>query len=338
MRQEILDTREVCLAFARSDRSRFERSNRELRARGQVILMGTGASLNACKVSQYAFMKEAGILPHVMPASDVSLLENVADRDTLVILVSQSGASYETKVAVEFLKRHGVTVWGITNIGDSPLALQADETFLMNAGEEVSSATKTYAATLLILYAMAAGGSDAFLRRLAELPRAVEETLAVSESKIAAWAEVLGKRDKFYVLGDRAFGVTAQQGALVVKEKTFLHAEGMSLSEFRHGNIEVVEPGLPIVVVAAADSIGESRMHADHLASIGAEVYWIGDREASSERIPSDRSLVLPGLDDTAMSQITTVLPLMMLAENIAAMKGYDVDGFRHISKVVGQY
>ncbi|WP_276357131.1 SIS domain-containing protein [Cohnella caldifontis] len=337
MRQEIRDTHEVSLAFARSDRSRFGHLHESLRSRRHVILMGTGASLNACKVGQYAFLKEAGFLPHVVPAADVSLLESFLGADDLVLLVSQSGESYETKAAIEAMKRRGVPVWGITNASDSALARLADETILMEAGEEVSSATKSYAATLLILNAIAAGENEAFWQALAALPDAVRDTLSGSDRKIADWAGALAKREKFYLLGVREFGVTAQQGALVLKEKTFQHAEGMSLSEFRHGNVEVVQPGLPIVIVAGADSLDESLGHAEFLASLEAEVYLIADRAAAPAKIPADRILVLPGVSGL-MPQITTVLPLMQLAENIASAKGYDVDGFRYISKVVSQY
>ncbi|TJY43554.1 SIS domain-containing protein [Cohnella pontilimi] len=336
--QEIHGAYDVSLQFAGASREQLNHCRAALAAYKQLILMGTGASLNACKIGQYAFMKYGGLIPHVIPASDVALLDRSLDEDTLVILVSQSGQSYETQVAVEYLKKRGVTVWGITNNEHSALGTGADETLLMNAGEEVSSATKTYVATLLILFTLAAGEEAGFPPQLRQIPDAIRESIRRSEERISEWAAALEKHDNFYLLGAGAFGVTAQQGALVLKEKTFQHVEGMSLSEFRHGNIEVIRPGLPIVILAAADSVDDSLKHAEHLVSLSALVYLVVDRDVRLPSISQERIIVLPGQPNQLLAQICAVLPLMLLAEKIAALKGHDIDGFRYISKVVDQY
>ncbi|TFE23383.1 hypothetical protein E2980_19415 [Cohnella luojiensis] len=112
----------------------------------------------------------------------------------------------------------------------------------------------------------------------------------------------------------------------------------MTLSEFRHGNIEVVREGLLIVVIATAEDREESLKHAEHLASLQAEVYFITDRSVSLPGITEKRILILPEQADAILSQIVAVLPILLLAEKTTSLKGADVDDFRYISKVVDRY
>lgn len=298
----------------------------------RLILSGTGASLAACRVGQYAFMQYAGLLPHVLPAAELDYVQPAPG--TLVILVSQSGQSLETQTAVDTLKARSIPFWGITNNPDSYLAQHADRALLMNAGEEVSSATKTYLATLM-LFGLLAGGD----RAIGQVPADLRATLAAAADPINRWAEALLDARGGYILGMGSLGATASQGALLMKEKTFLHIEGMSLSEFRHGNIEVVTPGLPIIVLAVTPAESAAAVqHAEYFASIGADVRLITDSPVVAGRLPADRILQVQNSGDAYTGQIQVVVPLQLLAERVAVRKGHDVDGFRYIAKVVDKY
>lgn len=294
----------------------------------RLILAGTGASLAACRAGQYAFMKYAGLLPHVLPAAE---LEYVAPAPgTLVILVSQSGASLETQTATLMLKERGISFWGVTNNLQSPLAQAADRVLWLNAGDEISSATKTYTATLLHLVRLAGG----VIRHVADDIRA---TLAAAAEPVERWAEALLEQQVGYILGMGPLAATAAVGALLMKEKALMHVEGMSVSEFRHGNIEVVRPGLPILMLAATpDAVAEAVQHARYFASLGADVYLVSD--APVHGMAPERVLQVSNQGDEVVGAIPAVIPLQLLAERIAVRKGYAVDGFRFIAKVVDKY
>jgi glucosamine--fructose-6-phosphate aminotransferase (isomerizing) len=303
-----------------------------LRGVTRLILSGTGASLAACRVGQYAFMTYAGLLPHVLPAAELDYLRPAPG--TLVILVSQSGQSLETQTAVAALKEREIPFWGITNNPSSHLAQHADQVLLMHADEEISSATKTYTATL-VLFALLAGAD----RPLLNLPADLRATLDAAATPIARWADALMDNKVGYILGMGALGAAAAPGALLMKEKAFLHIEGMSLSEFRHGNIEVVTPGLPIIVLAVTPTeTAEAVRHAKYFASIGAEVYLITDSPVAESNIPPERILQVENSGDAYTGQLQVVIPLQLLAERVAVRKGHNVDGFRYIAKVVDKY
>jgi glutamine---fructose-6-phosphate transaminase (isomerizing) len=330
MWQEIQDQPDVAERLLRG--ARGGTGGADLRHVTRLILSGTGASLAACRVGQYAFMQYAGILPHVLPAAELDYVQPAPG--TLVILVSQSGQSLETQTAVDSLKARSIPFWGITNNPDSYLAKHADRVLLMEAGEEVSSATKTYMATL-VLFGLLAGGEET----ISQLPADLRATLAAAAEPISRWAEALLDTRGGYILGMGPLGATASQGALLMKEKTFLHIEGMSLSEFRHGNIEVVTPGLPIIVLAVTPAqAAEAVKHAEYFASIGAEVYLITDSPVTGSRLPADRILQVQNSGDAFTGQLQAVVPLQLLAERVAVRKGHDVDGFRYIAKVVDKY
>ncbi|MEW8978976.1 MAG: SIS domain-containing protein [Symbiobacterium sp.] len=246
----------------------------ELRGAERVILAGTGASLAACRAGQYIFVRCGRLLPHVVPADDLTgPAARLLGPESLVILVSQSGESLETREAVRALRAGGVRLWGITNDPSSLLAREADQVLPLDAGAEVSSATKTYLATLLLLLLLAGAGGC-----LQHLPDDLEETLRRSAEPVARWAAALAPAQAGYILGLQQFGPIAAQGALLLKEKASLHFEGLTVSEFRHGCIEAVQPGLPILLLASTPAgAAEGLRHAAYLASLGADVRLITD-------------------------------------------------------------
>jgi len=305
----------------------------ELRRADRVVLAGTGASLAACRAGLNAFVRCGSTLPHVVPAADLpGLAAKVLGPESLVILVSQSGESLETRTAAEALKARGVPLWGITNNPDSYLARAADRALPLHAGEEVSSATKTYLATLLLLMLLAGAG-----RCLDRVPADLAETLRRSEEPVGRWAAALEGEPVGYILGLGATVPVAAQGALLLKEKTFKHVEGLSLSEFRHGNIEVMRPGLPLLLLAPTPRCAaEAVRHGAYLASLGAAVFLVTDSPVQG--MAPDRVLQVQNRGDELLGALQVLPPLQLLAERIARQQGYDVDGFRYIAKVVEEY
>ena len=145
--------------------------------KNKLILTGIGASLNACHMARYAFLKYGNLAPQIIRSDELPYVLPGIDRDTLVIFISQSGESYETKLFGQKLKEQGVEFWGITNDGSSSLARHAKEVLLLHSGREISSATKTNLASLLILYILAAGYDAQVQAELKRLPGLIQKTL-----------------------------------------------------------------------------------------------------------------------------------------------------------------
>lgn len=310
-----------------------------LKEKKRLILIGTGASLNACRAAAYAFQKYSPFIPYVKDAYEIDFLADKLDPDTLVILVSQSGNSYETKVIANLLKTRGIEFWGITNNPDSELAGMASRTLLLHSGVEVSSATKTYMATVLLLYMLAVSGQKDVSAKLATLPEDIKGTLEACEAAIPGIAEKLRHCTNLYVAGVGMQGPVANQAALLMKEKTFIHTEGMPVSELRHGTIEVVKPGLPIMISYAIKSrMKEAFQHVEFLRGIGAEVFVVADALPEDSKVPSGNIVLVSNTQAEEFSHLTLGIPYQLLAERIALINGYDVDGFKYLKKVVDQY
>ncbi len=337
MWNEIHDQTEVCRTLLAEYLPRAEAFRALLQKKKNLILTGTGASLYACQMAKYMFYRYSGLLPTVLPVDELHYILHQVDADTLIIFVSQSGESYETKLVSGILKAHGIDFWGITNEPQSHLAQNASEVLLLHCGREVSSATKTNTATFLLL-SIAAGGYDAALAaELTALPEKIEKTFFAAAKTADAWAELLAGQMQLYILGTGVNAATAVEGALMMKEKTFIHTAGSSVSDFRHGTVEVIEPGLPIVLLGSGEEMNEQlRQHANYFASLGVQVFVVTDLP---DAYPDTYHVA--GVQKCAVEELSPmlqVIPLQLLAEAVARRKGLDVDGFRFLSKVVGEY
>lgn len=304
-----------------------------------LILTGTGASLNACRAARYAFIRYAGLIPQVLDAYEMLYVLDKLPKDALVILVSQSGSSHETQVIAQALKEHLIEFWGITNNPDSLLAQKASQVLPLNSGEEVSSATKTYSATIQILYMLAASQTPGVLEKLAGLPQDIIRTLESAAPAVERLVERLHQSQVAYIAGLGMLGSTAIQGALMMKEKTFICTEGLPISELRHGTVEALKPGLPVLLAATTlPMVAEALKHAAFLSDTGAEIHLVADTAVDPAIIPAEKVIPIVNTMEEEFSHITAAIPFQLLAEGIARMNGYDVDGFRYLKKVVDQY
>lgn len=316
----------------------------------KVFLFGTGASLSACMQAKYAFLKYAGINAVVVPAFEAEYYMGILDENCVVIVVSQSGQSYETQVICRKLTERGTSFIGITNNPDSFLGKNAAVCLPLQAGEELGTATKTQIASVMLLYLLAAAGQNTAgdskepfvpgnaAEQLKQLPRAMEETLRLAEGYKKELAEFLSNRKAVYLTGLDAHAPTALQASLMLKEKVWLHAEGLALAEFRHGPVEVVEEGIPIVLIGhGEEKIKTLLMHADFLTRVcHGDVVLVTDRKETE--IGGYRNFPYVWEGDEELSHICATLPFQLLAETMADERDYDIDGFKYIGKVLDQY
>lgn len=333
--EEIHEQPEVIRKLLKELPSRLEQWPIEGR---DIFLFGTGASLSACMQAKYAFLKYKGARASAIPAFEAEYYENVLDRSCMAVVVSQSGESYETKVIVKGMMEKKIPFLGVTNNEDSFLGKNADCCLPLMAGEELGTATKTQTASIMALYLMAGMGHEGAMEQLEKLPEAMEATLRLAEGYKQELADFLSHRKAVYLTGLDAHASTALQASLMLKEKVWLHAEGLSLAEFRHGPVEVIEEGIPIVLIGfGKEKMSTLLMHADFLAKVcHGDVVLVTDSQES--HIKGYRNFPYVWEGEEALSHICATLPFQLLAERMAAKRNYDIDGFKYIGKILDQY
>ena len=337
MYQNILEQPAV-LANIVTGNQEIEAFSTDILSRKNLYLVGTGASLMAAQASVPAFAAGCGRIPFVIPASEIFYYSHIFNHDSAVVLISQSGDSYETCKMCEWMTQRKLPFWGITNEPDSTLYRMATKTLLMGAGKELSSATKTYTATLMLLFRVAAIGTN-MLHQLSDLPPLVSKTIkdcveAVDRAS-EAFLDCAGK--PMYVLADTINGPAAQEAALMLKEKARILAEGMTASAFRHGAVEVVEPGLKILFCAPVkEQAKDSEIHIRYLLDRGCSVTVIALDKPDC--IDTAHYIPLPYCSNPVFTALPVIIPCQILAEHIANRMGLNVDGFRYLSKVVSAY
>lgn len=293
----------------------------------RVYLMGTGASLQVCHSSVPAFLLHTKLDVIVIAACENLKMTRITT-DDLVILVSQSGNSLETKVAIDYLLNRHIEVWGICNNDHSYLSSNAAKVLPIFAENETGSATKSYACSVLILNLIAIG--DMALD-ISNIINDNKETLKISSQQAKDYCESIGDYDVLYIAGIGEAGPVASQASIVLKEKAYLHVSGMPISEFRHGTVEVVTQGLPIILVALDKQDYQLALqHQKYLQEIGANCQIIANQVNAD--IPFNNQYA------GEFGFINAQVFFQFLAEAIGVKREYDVDNFKHLSKTVDKY
>ncbi len=296
----------------------------------RVILTGMGSSLHALQPLRLR-LAAAGHAPFLIETSElVHALPGLVTARTLLIIVSQSGASAETVRLLEQAPSGCYRV-GVTNTPGSPLAQSAHAVVYTRAGHEASVACKTYLTALIALDWLGAGLLGEDIGRihddLGHLHRTVAGRLEDWAAQVAAWqAEMRGARCLF-LAGRGVSLATVGSGGLILKESSHFPAEGLSSAAFRHGPLEMLGPDVALVVLAgAANSIPLNRRLAQDSAKAGGKVVLL-DPEAPQPafKIPEVPDRLLP---------VVEMLPVQMLSLALAALAGREAGRFEHGSKV----
>lgn len=304
----------------------------------KVFLFGTGASLNACLQAKYAFLKFARINAVVVPAFEAAYYMQIMDQNCMVIVVSQSGESYETKVICDKLMEKEIPFMAITNNPDSYLGKNATYCFNLMAGEELGTATKTQTASVMLLYLLSGLRDMEVSRQLTGLKDAMEKTIVMTESYKKELADFIGESKVLYITGVDVHASTAQQASLMLKEKVWLNVEGTSIAEFRHGPVEVLEENIPVILIGhGEEKIKTMLLHANFLSKVcHAKVALVTNRHERELDGYVNYPYAWDG--DEELSHICATLPFQLLAETMAGERNYDIDGFKYIGKILNQY
>jgi len=317
----------------------------ELRSVQRIIIAASGTSWHAALIGEYLIEGLAHVPVEVEFAHEFCYRMTPVRRDTLVLVISQSGETADTLMALREAQRRGHKALAIVNVVGSTIAREADGGIYMHAGPEIGVAsTKAFIATLAALTLLAvhlgrmrmlsAGQATDILRALEALPAQIEDILAQSDA-IKAVALKYAEADDFFFLGRGYSFPTALEGALKLKEISYIHAEGYSAAEMKHGPIALIDERTPTVVIAPLDPIHEKTLA--NLAMVSARKGPIillateGDEQAVSA---ADDVIWLPRTLEP-LYPILASIPLQLFAYHIACARGCDVDKPRNLAKSV---
>ena len=312
----------------------------------RIIIIGCGTSWHAGLVAEYIFEELARIPVEVEYASEFRYRNPIIKEGDIVIAISQSGETADTLAAIELAKSKGATIFGVCNVVGSSIARATHAGAYTHAGPEIGVAsTKAFTAqvTVLTMMALAAAQrkgaiSDTLFRQLlAELetiPAKVERVLQSAE-KIREIAYIFTYARNFIYLGRGLNFPVALEGALKLKEISYIHAEGYPAAEMKHGPIALIDEDMPVVVVAPQDSSYEKVVSniQEVKARKGRVIAVVTEGDTHLPTIV-DFTIEIPKVHDMLMPLIS-VIPMQLLAYDIAVMRGRNVDQPRNLAKSV---
>jgi glucosamine--fructose-6-phosphate aminotransferase (isomerizing) len=321
-------------------------SDQELREVKRVVIVAAGTSNHAAQVAKYAIERWARLSVEVDISSEYRYREPIVEIGTLVIGVSQSGETIDTIQAIREARRRGARVVAVSNIVDSSLARESDAVIYTRAGLEVSVAsTKAFVAQVAALEllalrlaqlreTLAASDVDALFMGLNAVAAQVATTLERRAHVEDVAKQLLGARD-FFFLGRHVGFPTALEGALKLKELSYLHAEGYPAGELKHGPLALIEPGVIVVAVATDPALHEKML--SNLAEVkarGATVVVVATDDDESIDALADYVLRVPATEPL-FTPMVDIVPLQLFAYAMARGLGRNVDRPRNLAKTV---
>lgn len=315
---------------------------------GRLLFLACGTSYYAALTAKYWIEEVAGLPCDVEIASEYRYRASVPDPRTLVVTISQSGETADTLAAL----RHARDDLGMTktlticNVATSAMVNESRLAYITRAGVEIGVAsTKAFTTQLTALYLLALtlaklngrltnAQEDEELRRLRHLPAAMGAVLAL-EPQVIAWAEQFAKKQHALFLGRGVHYPIALEGALKLKEISYIHAEAYPAGELKHGPLALVDSEMPVVTVAPNDRLLEKlKSNMQEVRARGGELYVCADGDSKIDSTDGMHVIRLPE-NYGRLSPILHVLPLQLLAYHTALSRGTDVDKPRNLAKSV---
>jgi|CXWL01.1.fsa_nt_gi glucosamine--fructose-6-phosphate aminotransferase (isomerizing) len=312
-----------------------------------ILILACGTSFHAGLVARYWLETVAGLPCNVEIASEYRYRDPIADPTTLVVGISQSGETADTLAAMSYAKKLGHQYsLAICNVPESALIRQTDLRFLTRAGPEIGVASTkaftTQLASLLLLtvtlakmrHKLSNEDEQRMIMALRHLPVALQHALQV-EPQVKIWAKSFAQKRHALFLGRGVHYPVAMEGALKLKEISYIHAEAYAAGELKHGPLALVDSEMPVVAIAPNDQLlGKLKSNLQEVHARGGELYVFADADsqiAQSENLHVIRLAEHAGL----LSPILHTIPLQLLAYHVALEKGTDVDKPRNLAKAV---
>ncbi|MFC0246159.1 glutamine--fructose-6-phosphate transaminase (isomerizing) [Falsochrobactrum ovis] len=313
----------------------------------RITIASCGTAYYAAVVAKYWFEQIARLPVDCDVASEFRYREMPLSKETLAMFVSQSGETADTLASLRYCKSQGLKIASVVNVTGSTMARESDAVFPTLAGPEIGVASsKAFTCQLSALASLAIAAAKArgviddkreqeLVRELSEAPRFINQVLKLEE-EIIAICQDLAKVEHVLYLGRGTSFPLAMEGALKLKELSYIHAEGYAAGELKHGPIALIDESMPVIVIAPSDRLYEKTVsNMQEVAARGGRVILITDKNgAESANIDTMATIVLPDVPEF-ITPLVYALPIQMLAYHTAVIMGTDVDQPRNLAKSV---
>ncbi|HXR30501.1 MAG TPA: glutamine--fructose-6-phosphate transaminase (isomerizing) [Solirubrobacterales bacterium] len=329
------------------DLSELELDREFLRGLRRIVIVACGTSYHAGLVGRYAIEEWARVPVEMDIASEYRYRNPVVGRDDLVIGITQSGETADTLAAMRLARENGARVLAITNVMGSQATRDADAVLYTRAGPEVSvAATKTFVAQVAVMYLLglylAEFGGTLDSKRIAELvaelksiPSKIETTLAACEAPVAEVAKAYAEHDFFLYLGRHIGLPVCLEGALKLKEISYIPTDAYAAGEMKHGPIALLDESTPVICVATESPVLDKVLsNVEEVRARGAATIAIATEGEERAAEVADRTVEV-ARTDWILQPIVAILPLQLLAYDIARARGLNVDQPRNLAKTV---
>ncbi len=317
-----------------------------LKLYNKIFIVACGTAMHAGMVGKYLIERIARVDVTVDIASEFRYRNPIISSKDLVILISQSGETADTKAVLRLAKEHRATTLSIVNVKGSSIARESDFVIYTHAGPEISVAsTKAYTVQLSIMYLLTfqlayARGKiteqqcKEYTSKLLEIPEMIEKVLMLKD-KCQYAASKLINADSLLYIGRGLDYALSMEGSLKLKEISYIHSESYAAGELKHGTISLVTEHMPVIAVATQDNLFEKTIsNVKEVKARGAKVIMICKENAEYDDETVDYAIKLPAADNIFMP-IITAIPLQFIAYYTSVLKGCDVDKPRNLAKSV---
>lgn len=299
-----------------------------------IDIVACGSASFAGQIGKYYIEKYANIKTDVYYASEYRYQKNFFTKDTLVILISQSGETADTLAALKLAKENGIDTLAIVNRRDSSIAREADSVIYTEAGIEVAVATtKAYLAQVLILLLLAFKDNNKetkLLEDLKLLPNLI--TKYINEYDYSNIAEILKDKEHIFYLGRGIDYYLSMEGSLKLKEISYIHSEAFQAGELKHGSISLIDKDFGVVSVVTDKTISDKTIsNLKEVSARGAKIITITNIKDNNF---ADYTILVEDYDEI-LNPLLVIVPMQMLAYNVAKLKNCDIDKPRNLAKSV---
>jgi len=335
MLKEIMEQPQTVEAATKQDKEIFTKVAMDILRAGQVVITACGTSRYAALVGRYLFSKVGRKFCDVVMASEFHYFADSVDRNTVVLAVSQSGETADVIEGVKRAKDAGAQIVSIVNRPYSQLTEMSHQVIYLNCGPELCvAATKSFISQLVVFYLLSFSMVNSFdkaVNNLRSISSKVAKTIEWNNDKLRELSQELKTKDDFYYIARGINFAIASEGALKLKEISYIHAEGMPAGELKHGTLALIEPETPVAVICPDDyTYHETLSNAMEAKSRGAYIIAVSDKKNEIY----DFWVKIPKVDEL-LYPIITVVPLQLLAYHLAVSREYDPDRPRNLAKSV---
>lgn len=314
----------------------------------RLAISACGTAYLAGLVSKYWFERLARLPVEIDVASEFRYREMPLSKNGAALFISQSGETADTLASLRYCKQEGLKIGAVVNVKESTIARESDAVFPIMAGPEIGVAsTKAFTCQLTALAALAIGAARqrgtigeaeevSAVKHLIEMPRVMSAVLNSIQPQIETLARELSKCKDVLYLGRGTSYPLAMEGALKLKEISYIHAEGYAAGELKHGPIALIDEEMPVIVIAPHDRFFEKTVsNMQEVAARGGRIVFITDAKgAAASTLDTMATIVLPEVDEIISPMIYS-LPVQLIAYHTAVIMGTDVDQPRNLAKSV---